>query len=163
MNNQRKIVFVADGSTTQKPHPTKPNTRYLEVAINANEQAFRKSQTCNKHSNYYAAIGDFKKSSHWRGLADYWFERSQEIRPLVRLRDAELRVLAYQQSLLDIDVLIAHTKESQVNLLLSQKHIIHKHIAEYEDYIVKMKQGLSTQKINDMQQRAKQLLIDVKR
>ncbi len=163
MSNQRKIVFVADGSTTQKPHPTKTNTRYLEVAINANEQAFRKSQMCERNRQYYSHMNDIRSTAYWRDLAEYWFNRSQEIRPLVRLREAELRVLAYEQSLLDIDVLISRTKTSQVNLLLSQKHIIHKHIAEYQDYITKMKQGLSTQKINEMQQRAKQLLIDVKR
>ena len=155
MKNRNRIVW---SSTDNKP-PLQPKT---SNAVEAYEKAINRSRLCEGTYKYYLSVGNPVKMREWHAKSQYWYERAQQIRPLVRLREAESNAASCAQSLIDIDKLIKYSVSSDVSALLSQKKAIQRSHEEYIDFVAKLHQGFSSDRIQKMQDLVKKLIIDLK-
>jgi hypothetical protein len=92
---KNRIVW---SSTDSKP-PLQPKT---SNAVEAYERALNRSRLCEGTYKYHLSAGNPAKMKEWHAKSQYWYERAQKIRPLVRLREAEANTASCAQSLIDI-------------------------------------------------------------
>lgn len=155
MKQQNRIVWSSSEQKTSL-HPKSSN------AIEVYERAINRSRLYEGTYKYYLSLGNTAKMKEWHTKSQVLYERAQEIRPLVRLREAEENSAAFQQSLIDIDKLIKYSVSSDVSALISQKKAIQRSYDEYIDFFKKLNQGFTPERMQKLQDLVKKLFIDLK-
>jgi len=141
-------------------------TRYIKhtnhgrqevTVVQIYEAVMMKGRELENRARTVSQRGSIELARGYLATAQTLFNDAQQIRPLVRIADAEFKIQSYQQAISDIKLLIQCSPSTQNIVLKSQIDSIYDRIQSLNSFLQKMQEGLTKQQVTKMQRLSQEL------